>query len=124
LPHQLRRQLTPLAKAASQRRLLREIIEFVTSQAAQLKPHERMIGSTEVLESIIGKYKRLQSSHSAGGMTALLLSIGAFVGPQSLKFVQHALETIRTAEIQRWCGNALGLTIPSQRRLTLAAQQN
>lgn len=124
LPHQLRRRLKPLAKAASQRRLLREIIEFVTTQVAHLKPHERMIGSTEVLESVIGKYKRLQASHSAGGMTALLLSIGAFVGPQSLKFVQQALETIRTAQIQHWCGNTLGLTIPSQRRLTLTAQQN
>jgi len=35
------------------RRLLREIIEFVTTQAAHLKPHERMLFSTEVLESII-----------------------------------------------------------------------
>jgi len=124
LPHQLRCRLTPLAKAASQRRLLREIIEFVTTQAAHLKPHERMLFSTEVLESIIGKYKRLQSSHSAGGMTALLLSIGAFVGQQSITFVQQALETIRTAEVQHWCGKTLGLTIPSQRRLTFAAQQN
>jgi hypothetical protein len=124
LPHQLRLRLTPLAQTASQRRLLREIITFVTTQTAHLKPHERMLGSTEVLESTIGKYKRLQSSHSAGGMTALLLSMGAFTGQQSAAFLQNALETIRTADVQHWCCNALGLTIPSQRRLTFPAQQN
>ncbi len=122
LPHQLRRRLTPLANSASHRRLLREILAFVTTQVAHLKPHERMLGSTEVLESTIGKYKHLQSSHSAGGMTALLLSIGAFVGRQSADFIQTALETIRTAEVQDWCCNALGLTIQSQRRLTFAMQ--
>lgn len=124
LPHELRRSLTPLPKSASGRKLLREIIEFVTTQAAHLKSRERMLGSTEVLESAIGKYKRLQSSHCAGGMTALLLSIGAFVGQQSATFIQNALETVRTDEVQYWCCNHLGLTIQSQRRLAWAAQQN
>jgi hypothetical protein len=124
LPHELRRQLAPLASTPSARRLLRHIIDFLTTQTAHLKPHDRMLGSTEVLESIIGKYKRLQSSHSAGGMTALLLSIGAFVGQLSATFIQHALETIRTGDVQHWCCETLKLTIPSQRRLTFAAQQN
>jgi hypothetical protein len=124
LPHELRRRLVPLANTSSARRLLRDIIDFVTTQTADLKSHDRMLGSTEVLESIIGKYKRLQSSHSAGGMTALLLSIGAFVGQSSVTFIQHALETIRTAEVQHWCREALKITIQSQRRLTFAAQQN
>ena len=45
------------------------ILEFVSQQASHARPGERLIGSTEVLESIIGKYKRLQSMHSKGGMT-------------------------------------------------------
>lgn len=82
---------------------------------------ERVIGSTEVLESIIGKYKRLQSSHSKGGMTAMLLSIGAMLGKQTASHIKQALETVRTAEVATWCRDHLGLTIQTQRRLTLGA---
>jgi hypothetical protein len=124
LPHDLRHQLEPLVRTCSGRRLLHEIIEFVNTQTAQLHGHERMLGSTEVLESIIGKYKRLQSSHSAGGMTALLLSIGAFVGNLSARFIQQGLETIRTADVHHWCNENLNLTVQSQRRLAFTPQQN
>ena len=82
---------------------------------------ERLIGSTEVLESIIGKYKRVQSNHSKGGMTAMLLSIGAMVGRQSLSGIRAALENVRSADIDAWCREHLGVTIQSQRRRLLSA---
>jgi hypothetical protein len=124
LRQELARRLKPLADSPSGRRLLREILEFVSAQTRHLKPHERVPGTTEVLESIIGKYKRLQSSHSAGGMTPLLLSIGAFVGQTTDAFILQALETIRTADVDEWCRENLGQTLQSQRRQAFAAQQN
>ena len=55
-------------------------LEFVTQQSgAATAAGERLIGSSEVLESLIGKYKQLQSTHSKGGMTAMLLSFGSIV---------------------------------------------
>ena len=82
---------------------------------------DRLIGSTEVLESIIGKYKRVQSCHSKGGMTSMLLSIGAMVGKQTRFRIKQALELVRSAKLDSWCKDHLGMTIQSQRRLTLSA---
>jgi len=121
LRSELRQKLRSLAKTPSSQKLLNEMLEFIRQQVTRLRKDERLIGSTEVLESVIGKYKRLQSSHSQGGMTALLLSIGAIVGDHSASLIQQALETISTADVTEWCREHLGQTIQSQRRLTLGA---
>ena len=121
LRSELRTQLRPLATTASGRELLRDMQRFLQRQTSRLKPGTRLIGTTEVLESVIGKYKRVQSSHSQGGMTGLLLSIGAFVGTNGPSFIQEALEATPTLDVTQWCRDQFGRTIQSQRRLTLGA---
>ena len=113
---ELRSQLDPLATTPAAQRMSRDVLAFAAAESSRLSAGERLIGSTEVLESIIGKYKRLQSSHSKGGMTSMLLSIGAMVGKRSLSGIQAALENIRSGDIDTWCREHLGVTIQSQRR--------
>ena len=40
---------------------------------------KRLVGSSEILESRIGKYEQVRSPHSKSGMTAMPLSFGAIV---------------------------------------------
>ena len=118
---ELQQQLEPLATTPAGRRMVRDALGFFAEQSAGLCAGQRMIGSTEVLESIIGKYKRLQSTHSKGGMTAMLLSIGAILGTTTTSIIRQALETVRTAEVAAWCNEHLGITLQSHRRLTAIA---
>jgi hypothetical protein len=117
----LKQPLPPLVSTAAGRRFQDAQLRFLAEQSRPLAPGRRMLGSTEVLESIIGKYKRLQSTHAKGGMTAMLLGIGAIVGKKSEVVLAQALQTIRTQDVVTWCRNALGPTIASQRRLALGA---
>ena len=118
---ELRERLAPLATTAGGRRLKTALLRFAAEQSASLPKGERLIGSTEVLESIIGKYKRLQSSHSKGGMTAMLLSIGAIVGPKATATIKTALQSVTTDNVTTWCKNHLGVTLQAQRKLALGA---
>jgi hypothetical protein len=93
---ELRPQFQQAATTEAAQRMSENIIEFLKSQTSDMPAGERLIGSSEVLESIIGKYKRLHSSHSKGGMTAMLLSIGAMIGHQTTSTITTALEQIRT----------------------------
>lgn len=113
----LERQITTPAG----HRMTKAVVAFLTDQSSGLEPDTRLIGSTEVLESVIGRYKRLQSSHSKGGMTAMLLSIGAIVGQRTKSVIRKALETTRTSDVSSWCENHLGITLQSQRRNALSA---
>lgn len=121
LCQELRRQLEPWARTPAARRMSENVLTFLAEQSAGMSDGERLIGSSEVLESIIGKYKRVQSCHSKGGMTALLLSIGAMLGPLTPATIAHALESIRTTDVEHWCQTHLGMTLQSQRRLALSA---
>lgn len=112
----LRAEFESLATTPAARRMSGDVLAFQAAESAGMSVGERLIGSTEVLESIIGKYKRVQSSHSKGGMTAMLLSIGAMVGKRSLSGIGAALENVRSADIDAWCREHLGVTIQSQRR--------
>jgi len=117
----LRQRLQPLVATAAGRRFHDAQLQFLQQQSQSLAPGERMLGSTEVLESIIGKYKRLQSTHSKGGMTAMLLGMGAIVGKPTTATLAKALATIRTQDVIDWCRQTFGTTTASQRKLAFSA---
>lgn len=94
------------------------LLTFVDEQSSAAREHERLLRSSEVLESLIGKYKRLQSTHSKGGMSAMLLSFGAIVQDKTTDIIQRASETINTQDVYDWVKNKLGTIIQAQRKLT------
>ena len=73
-----------------------KLLEFVEEQGEQAREGERLLGSSEVLESVIGKFKYLAGERGQHGMTGMALSIGAFVGRQAISTVQTALQEITT----------------------------
>ena len=64
-------RLRGVARAESGRVLARRLVDFVREQKAQAKRAERLVASTEVLESLFGRYKALAREKSRGGVTAL-----------------------------------------------------
>lgn len=85
-------------------------------QALRASETERLPGSSEVLESIIGKYKTLQGEKGQFGATSMLLAIGAFVGRLTVRGIGAALRTIKGAALDQWEQINLGSTIQSQRK--------
>lgn len=104
----------PATRPAQQMR--RQLLEFVREQGQQAREGERLLGSSEVLESVIGKFKHLAGERGQHGMTGMALSIGAFVGPQTIGTVQTALEETTTGDVWSWCRKHLGATVQSVRR--------
>ena len=118
-------RLAPLAKSAGPKRMRTALLEFVAQESAAARSNrERLIGNSEVLESLIGKYKQLQSTHSKRGMTAMLLSFGAIVSQKTQDTIYTALNRVRTAEVANWCCKHLGVTLQSQRKLAFAGNKN
>jgi len=112
----LRLCLEQSAGCSASRQMMNRLLEFVAEQSTRAHVNERLIGSSEVLESLIGKYKFLQRTHSKGGMTATLLSFGAIVLDKTDETLRHALETVKTQDVYDWCIENLGITIQAQRK--------
>lgn len=113
---ELRDRLPPVEADSLADRLGRELLEFTKQQAVRAAPTERLPGSSEVLESIIGKYKTLQGEQGQFGATSMLLAIGAFVGRLTVSGIRTALQTIQGTALETWEQINLGSTIQSQRK--------
>jgi hypothetical protein len=101
---------TPAAK-----RLRKQLLEFVQGEAQQAGEGERLLGSSEVLESIIGKFKCMAGERGQHGLTGMVLSIGALVGKQAVSTVQTAMSEITNQQVWDWCRSHLGPTVQSVR---------
>ena len=104
--------LTPGARDVAAR--LRTAARIEGSQA---KPGESLVASTEVLESVFGKLKRLEGSYAGDGFTGLSLTLGALCGDQTEEFTKAALEAVPKKEAENRVKRILGTTVQMFRRL-------
>lgn len=112
-------QLEALQSSAKQ--LGVELTDFLRSQERLARPGERFVGSTEVLESCFGKFKRLERQQSRGGFTPLLLGLGSMLAKLLPETVRDALQASRTADLKAWTAQRLGVTLFAQRKLAYAS---
>jgi hypothetical protein len=96
------------------------VLEFVRMESAKAAPNERLVGSSEVIESVFGKVKHLEGAQSKQGFTGLILGAAAMVAPTNQQVVRAAMEMVSTAEVQQWCREHLGESVQAQRRRLFA----
>jgi hypothetical protein len=105
-----------LGDARSATDLGRELVEFVEGQCQGLKEGERFPGSTEVVETCMGKLKHLEGEQSKGGFTGLLLGLAAVVGKKDNRPVEELFKHAPTKDVLAWIKENLGLTVQGARR--------
>jgi hypothetical protein len=104
-------------------RLRKQLLEFVEVEGQQAWEGERLLGSSEVLESIIGKFKHVAGERGQHGLTGMVLSIGALVGNLTMTTVQAAMTEITTHHVWNWSRSHLGATVQSVRQRIRQALQ-
>jgi hypothetical protein len=109
-------QVTALTHTARGQRVAQCLLTFVEAEAAKAAPHERLLGSSEVIESVFGKLKRLEQQHAQSGFTGLVLAAGALVSTTTHEVIQQALATVSTAQVRQWCQQHLGPSVQAQRQ--------
>ena len=119
----LQQHLSELPSELYDEALATELGTFVCESSVVAGPGECLIGSTEVLESLFGKWKTLERQESQSGITGLILSLGALLGAWPSSRVQAALEATPVKHVVRWCQENLPLSVQSQRRIALSGQK-
>lgn len=109
------RQESPL-KHPRNRQFRYELLRFVRDQVALCRPQERLPGSSEVLESVFGKQKRLEGEQAKSGFTGLLLALPAIVAELNTHLVRQALESTPVKAVLEWKARWLGDTLQARRK--------
>lgn len=97
-----------------------KLLSLVEKQTIGLSSTESLPASSEVLESLIGKGKRIQGQHSRGGFTKMILGMAASVAQRTPQRIRESLESVRDADLAAWCDAQFGQTLTSKRRQALA----
>lgn len=92
-----------------------KIIQFVSEQSLKAKPYERLVGTSEIIESLIGLVKYHSSTQSRSGFTGSILSVAALTGKIDEQGVFNALTNVRTADVKKWEQTYFPSTIQKKR---------
>jgi hypothetical protein len=101
------------------RKFIEEISAFLAIQGDKLSISQIAIGSSEILESLFGKLKRLEGDHVEGGFSSIVLGVLACLGTIDKQTVAHALDSSRNKNVQEWIQQNMGVTFLKQRRAAL-----
>jgi hypothetical protein len=99
--------------------MVAEVLEFVAAQSS-LCGERSFPGSTEVLESLIGKGKQ-QMGRNKNGYTKTVLGMAAAVVDVSKTAIETALQTVKVRELRNWIQQKLGMSLQAQRQRALPA---
>jgi hypothetical protein len=96
-------------------RIRTDLLNFVEQESRKAGKDERLLGSSEVIESIFGKMKRLEHDQAKSGFTVFILSLAAIVSKTTTEVVHKALETVPTNKIHEWFKNNIGKSVQAKR---------
>src|SRR5262249_43593664 len=114
-------RLDRLAARPVPRRLADQMIQFVSEQSTSALPDERLPASSEVVESLIGRGKRLEGQQSSSGFTRMVLGMAAAVTKPTKEFIEKAFAAVNTNDVTAWAREKLGRSVQSCRHAALAS---
>ena len=107
--------------------LMTQVLEFADTVQAEAGEGRSLPGSSEVIESLIGKSKRLDGQNNTRGFTAQLLAMAASVVTPTSDVIATALKTCGIKHVWQWCSTHLAPSSQSLRKRDLkptTAEQN
>jgi hypothetical protein len=79
-----------------------KIIQFLSEQSVKAKLHERLLGSSEIIESTIGLVKHHSNTQSRSGFTSFILIAPALAGKIDEQTVLDSMTNVRVANVKEW----------------------
>lgn len=92
------------------------IIDWIRESASKLHAGDRAWISTEILESLFGRFKQLERQHSKGGFTRLIGAIPALCKTVTASMVRECFSRLNSKELRQWIADQLGTTLTARRK--------
>jgi len=93
-----------------------EILDFIRKEQTICKEGEKLLHSSEIIESLFGKFKYMEDEQSHSNFTGFILSIGAIISKKTNEVIKIALETVTNSKVKEWCDKNIGDNIKVKKR--------
>jgi len=95
------------------------IIQYLEIEGKNVPQDQTLLSTSDIIESIFGKYKLFVQNNKLQGIGKLILTIPAFTADISLPIIKKAFETVRSIDVKKWLDDNLGPSLLAKRRQTL-----
>ncbi len=95
--------------------IAKKLLAFVAEAAKQIPTDERAWLSTEILESLFGRFKQLERQHSKGGFTRLLAALPALCVRADAQRIRTQFAKTKAQDVRQWIRDTLPKTLPARR---------
>ena len=96
-------------------RIALQLIDWIKQSSDKLKENERAWLSTEILESLFGKFKQVEQQQSKGGFTRVIAAIPTLCIKATKEIVRKAFEAVNSPQTRKWLNDSLGKTLNARR---------
>lgn len=110
----LRSTLTPRAATFTQ-----QVLAQVALEAAKIPTDSVWLASSDIIESVFGKYKYFTTRGPLKEIGKLVLAIPAFIADLTTPLIREAMESVRTIDVERWVATHIGPSMLARRRQAL-----
>ncbi|PHM07785.1 hypothetical protein [Nostoc sp. 'Peltigera malacea cyanobiont' DB3992] len=101
-----------------------KILSYLTQEISQITSGRTLLATSDVLESLFGKYKHFSSGSPLKQIGQIFLSICLSTMNLTTTVVKEALETVRFLDVEDWATLVLGQSMLSKRRILFSASNN
>ncbi len=103
------------------KRFAQKIIDYLTMELSPIQPGQTLLATTDILESLFGKYKQFSSRSPLKQIGQIFLSICLSTMNLTTTVVKEALETVRFLDVEDWAAQVFGQSMLSKRRILFSA---
>lgn len=114
------------AALAKQGPLLAPVVDFQTRMLAHLEGEAAKrpegvtwLASSDIIESVFGRYKAFTARGPLKEIGKLVLTIPAFLSDLTAPVIHEAMESVRTIDVQQWVDTQIGDSMLKRRRRAL-----
>jgi len=101
-----------------------KILSYLTQEISQITSGRTLLATSDVLESLFGKYKHFSSRSPLKQIGQIFLSICLSTMNLTTTLVKEALETVRFLDVEDWATQVIGQSMLSKRRILFSASTN
>ncbi|WP_219884781.1 hypothetical protein [Merismopedia glauca] len=92
------------------------ICDYVVTQSSHIKDEKTFLATSDVIESLFGKYKHFSARCPFKEMSQMLLTICLSTMNLTNTIVKNALESISFADVEAWLAEVFGQSMLSKRK--------
>lgn len=100
------------------------IIEYITTESSQIPTGKTFLATSDVIESIFGKYKHFSSRCPLKQIGQMVLNISLCTMNLSASVVKEALENVRYLDLKAWSSQVFGQSMLSKRKTVFSTSND